>query len=226
MLKWGIGVAAATLATAFAGGAAQAQQSYVAAGIGWTRIDSANTTIENGVSAGNPIVMSFDLDDDWRGSAAYGLDYGSLRFEGELSMTKNEVNTWTSFKPANLTRQADGKVGLISLMANAYWDFDMGPGITPFVGVGGGAMRANVDFAGPRPTAPNAAAVTIVDNDKINIGWQMMAGFSTPIAGNMLLTAQARYFDAGTFDMNDTLGHATDISVKGMSWDAGVRWTF
>lgn len=226
MLKWGIGVAAATLATAFAGGAAQAQQTYIGLGTGWTRIDSANTTIQHGISPGNPIRMSFDLEDDWRGTASYGLDFGSLRVEGEFSMTKGEVNNWSSSNPPNLTRLADGKVGLISLMANAYWDFDMGPSITPFVGIGGGAMRANVDFSGPRPTAPNAGTVTLVDNDKVNVGWQAMAGFSTPIAGNMLLTTQARYFDAGTYDMNDTQGHATDISVKGMSWDVGVRWTF
>lgn len=226
MLKWGIGVATAALATAFAGGAAQAQQSYIQVDAGWTRIDSADVNIQNGISNGNPIRMSVDLDDDWSGSAAYGLDFGALRVEGQFGITQADANSYRSFNPGNLTRPADGSVNLVSGMVNAYWDFDMGPGFTPFVGVGGGAVKAEVEVTAPRPTAPNAGAVSLIDNDATNFGWQAMAGLSFPVSGNMSVVGQFRYFDAGSFSTTDSLGHATNVDIKGSSWDAGVRWTF
>lgn len=226
MLKWGIGVATAALATAFAGGAAQAQQSYVEVGAGWTRIDSADVNITNGISVGNPIVMSVDLDDDWSGHAAYGWDFGALRFEGQLNLTSGDAVGYNSSSPPNVSRPTDGSVNLVSGMANAYWDIDAGPGFTPFVGVGAGMIKAEVEVTGPRPTAPNGASVPLFDNDQTNFGWQAMAGVSVPIAGNMSLIGQFRYFDGGSFDMIDTLGRASHIDIKGSSWDAGVRWSF
>lgn len=226
MLKWGIGVAAATLATGFAGGAAQAQQTYIGLGAGWTRIDTADVEIQNGVSAGNPIIMSVDLDDDWSGHASYGWDFGSLRLEGEFGLTAADANSYSSTRPPNVTRQTDGTINLVSGMLNAFWDFDGMQGITPFVGVGGGPVKAEVEVFGPRPTAPNAGAVSLIDNDELSFGWQAMAGFSVPVGGNMAVTGQFRYFDAGSFGMTDTQGHATNVDIKGSSWDAGVRWTF
>jgi opacity protein-like surface antigen len=226
MLKWGIGVAAATLATAFAGGAAQAQQSYIGLGAGWTRIDSADITIENGVSAGNDIVMTVDLDDDWAGRASYGWDFGTLRIEGEFGMTAADANSYRSTRPPNVTRQTDGTINLVTGMINGYVDFDGGQGVTPFIGAGAGPVKLEVEVFGPRPTAPNAGSVSLIDNDEVNFGWQAMAGFSVPVAANMAVTAQFRYFDAGSFGTTDTLGHATSVDIKGSSWDAGLRWTF
>ncbi len=226
MLKWGIGVATAALATAFAGGAAQAQQSYIEVGAGWTRIDSADINITHGITPGNPIIMSVDLDDDWSGHAAYGWDFGALRLEGQFGITAGDAVGYRTTNPPSLSRQTDGTVNLVSGMANAYWDIDIGPGITPFLGAGAGLIKAEVEIAGPRPTAPNGPAVSLINDDQTNVGWQAMAGFSFPIAGNASFIGQFRYFDGGTFDMTDTLGHAAHVDIKGSSWDAGVRWSF
>lgn len=226
MLKWGIGVAAATLATAFTGGAASAQGTYVALGAGWTRIDSADTRIKHGISPGNDIIMRVDLDDDWSGRAALGWDLGDLRVEGEFGMTAGDTNSYAASNPGNTTRTLDGTVNLVTGMVNAYWDFGNGQSLTPFLGVGAGAVKGEFEFAGPYPSAPNGPIVTFVNNDQTNIGWQAMAGFSVPLGGNMLGTAQFRYFDAGRFSTTDTFGRATAIDIKGSSWDVGLRWGF
>lgn len=226
MLKWGIGVAAATLATAFAGGAANAQGTYISLGAGWTRIDSADTRIKHGISPGNDIVMSVDLDDDWSGRAAFGWDLGDLRIEGEFGMTAADANSYASTNPPAITRRIDGTVNLVTGMINAYYDFGGGQGFTPFVGAGAGLVKGEFEFFGPSPAAPNAAGVQLVDNDETNFGWQAMAGVSVPLTGNMSGMAQFRYFDAGTFSTAGIAGRATTIDVKGSSWDVGLRWDF
>lgn len=223
MLKWGIGVATAALATAFAGGTASAQGSYISLGTGWTRIDSADTRIENAISPGNDIAMRVDTDDDFNGRAAFGWDLGDLRVEGEFGMTAADVNSYTV---GPNTRQLDGTVNLVSGMVNAYMDFGNGQSLTPYLGVGAGAVKGEFEFFGPYPTALNGPGVQIVDNDQTNFGWQVMAGFSVPLTGNMSATAQFRYFDAGTFGTTGYQGRATAIDVKGSSWDLGLRWGF
>lgn len=223
MLKWGLGVATAALATAFAGGAANAQGTYIALGTGWTRIDSADTRIENGNGPNSDIAINVDTDDDFNGRAAFGWDLGDLRVEGEFGMTAADVNSYTI---GVNTRKLDGTVNLVSGMVNAYWDFGNGQSLTPYVGVGAGAVKGEFEFFGPYPSTPVGPSVSIVDNDQTNFGWQAMAGFSIPLTGNMSGTAQFRYFDAGTFSTTGYVGRATTIDVKGSSWDVGLRWGF
>lgn len=225
MLKWGIGVAAATLATAFAGGQASAQ-SYISASAGWNNLDNADTRIENGVSPGTAAVFTINTDENYSGHAAFGYDLGALRVEAEVGMTQNDNVEYNSSTPAAIRRAADGNVTTLSAMANIFYDFDLGGGFTPFVGVGGGFTKADVEFTAPYPTTPNAAAITIIDNDATNIGWQIMAGATIPLTGNMSLTGQYRYYDIGTVDMNDVNGRAAQVDLKGISWDIGLRWGF
>ncbi len=226
MMKWGIGVATAALATAFAGGTAYAQGTYISLGAGWTRIDSADTRIENGISAGNDIAMRVDLDDDFSGRAALGWDLGDLRVEGEFGMTAGDANSYSTTSAGVVSRPLDGTLNLVTGMLNAYWDFGNGQSLTPYIGVGAGAVKGEFEFFGPYPTAPNGPGVAIVDNDQTNVGWQAMAGFSVPLSGNMAATAQFRYFDAGTFSTAGFQGRNTAIDVKGSSWDVGLRWGF
>lgn len=227
MFKWGIGVATAALATMAVSGEAQAQTGYLSAGTGWTFLDNADTRIKNGISTGNDINMTFETDDNINGRAAVGSDLGVLRVEVEVGMASMDVNSYDSRNPPNISRTADGTIGLYTAMANAFWDIDAGMGgLTPFLGVGIGAVQAELEMSGPRPTAPNGPVVSLIDNDQVNLGWQLMGGVSMPVFGNLELTAQYRFFDAGTMDTIDTLGRATGVEIKGSSLDVGIRMPF
>jgi opacity protein-like surface antigen len=226
MLKFGFGVASAALATAFAAGAASAQGSYVSVGAGYTQLDSVDTVIENGVSANTDMNMTFGVDEDYSIRAAYGLVLGTFRVEGEFSYGNYDLHSYDSRVPANVSRTADGSVGMMTAMANGYVDFGDASGFKPYLGAGLGAMRTEFEAAGPLPTAPSGPIVTIVDDDQINLAWQLMAGFSIPLGGNTSLTGQYRYFDAGSYSMTAFAGHASHVDVKGSSLDVGVRIGF
>jgi opacity protein-like surface antigen len=225
MLKWGMSVAGAALATAFVTGSASAQV-YVTGNVGWNQLDRADTTVENGISPGVDMIYKVNTDDNFVGRAGVGLDVGALRFEAEFGMSQNDVSEYTSTAPPNVTLRGDGALQLLTATGNVYYDFDMGGGITPYVGIGYGAFRAELEVSGPRPTAPTGPVVTLLDNDQTNLGWQLMAGLAFPLGGNLTATAGARIFDAGTMDTNDPQGRATHIDIKGSSLDLGMRMAF
>ena len=91
---------------------------------------------------------------------------------------------------------------------------------------GVGIAQVKVEAIGPRPTAPNGPSVTMINDEEIDMAWQLMAGVAIPVGGNLTVTGQYRYFEAGTVDILDTNRRATHVDVKGDGWEAGVRWTF
>jgi opacity protein-like surface antigen len=226
MLKWGMGVAGAALVTAFASGTANAQQAYISGGVGWTSLGNADTRVENGISPGVDMVYKVTTDENLSGRAAFGFDLGNLRVEGEIGMSQNDVSDYQSTSPPNVANRADGALSTLSAMANAYWDFDMGNGVSPYLGIGIGGMQAELSVAGPRPTAPTGPVVTLLDTEQTNIAWQAMAGFAVPVTSQLTATVGYRMFDAGSMDTNDPQGRATHIEIKGQSIDVGLRMTF
>lgn len=226
MLKFGFGVASAALATAFAAGAASAQGSYVSASVGYTQLDNVDTGIEDGISAGNDIFMTFAADEDYNVHAAYGWDLGAVRLEAEAGYANFNVSQYESRNPPNITRPASGSLTSLSLMGNLYYDFGDAGGFAPYLGFGAGAVRTEFEANGPLPTAPAGPVVTIVNDDAINVAWQAMAGLSIPLGGNMTVTGEYRYQDAGSYDLVGFAGHASHVDVKGSSLNVGLRIGF
>jgi opacity protein-like surface antigen len=224
MLKW-VGVAGAALVAAFATGTANAQM-YGTLGYGWSRLDNATTRIENGVSPGVDAVFNLVSGEGYSGRGAIGWDLGAMRIEGEFGVTKHDNDRYDSRVPPNISRDLDGAIDVFTGMINAYYDFNVGPGFTPYIGAGAGVAQVNIEAIGPRPTAPNGAIVTMIKDEEIDAAWQIMGGVAIPVGGNLSVTAQYRYFSAGTVDVLDDQRRATHSDIKGDSWDLGVRMTF
>ena len=53
-----------------------------------------------------------------------------------------------------------------------------------------------------------------------------MAGLSHPLARHLSLTAQYRWFDAGTLHGLDSRGQAATRDVAGHNVDVGLRYAF
>jgi len=125
--------------------------------------------------------------------------------------------------PLAVTATASGDVSSFALMANVWYDFDLGESspIIPFVGVGLGAVNLSVDYSGAAALPPNAGSVigasgtiqnTIAfatDTEEWTWGWQVGAGLAYEFGDGMRLSAQYRYFSTG------------DITVAGQ--DFGVN---
>jgi OmpA-OmpF porin, OOP family len=225
MQRWIFGAGIAMLAGAAATAPANAQV-YAAVGGGWSRLGPAQTQVDNGVSSGVGYSMNVKTGSAASFNGALGFDFGALRLEGEYRHASNGNSRYDAqIGTTGASRPLDGSITTDSLMANIYYDFSFS-GITPYVGAGFGAVKGDVELIGARPTALTSGTVRIVDDANSQFGLQAMAGFAVPLAGNMSLTAQFRYFDDGTLDLHDTLGNATHLELKGDSWDLGLRFGF
>jgi len=185
-------LAAVLAASALAPLEASAQQTsgwYVGGGLG------ANWLRDSDVGGGGVATSKAEFDTGWAGilSGGYGLGNG-IRLELELGYRNNDVD-----KVAGASGRGD--VTQWSLMGNAIYDFATGTAFTPYVGIGLGGVRVDVDgggtFAGGR---------TISDDDTV-FAYQGLLGVAYAIAPQWKLDLGYRYFASAdpSFKTNDNL---------------------
>lgn len=99
-----------------------------------------------------------------------GYKMGNIRLEGALSYLRHSVSS--SILPAGFSADFDA----LALMANGYYDFDMGNSFVPYVGAGIGWLHgwANAAFGG--------ATASAVDNE---FAYQGIVGIDYKIDPNM-----------------------------------------
>lgn len=144
------------------------------------------------------------------GSKTFSGTYAST---APLSLTGSSSAITTA--PFSATAQGDGDVNSFAIMANVWYDFDMGNGspFKPFVGAGVGAVNLSVDYSGMAVLPTNSAgtlatygtyqntAAFATDTDEWTWGWQAAAGLAYEFSGGMRLSAQYRYFSTGDIDV-------------------------
>src|SRR6185437_11570319 len=110
------------------------------------------------------------------------LTYTTSTTDGGVTTLSTSDRSRDSEVPANLRLRA------WSLMANAWYDFDLGLPVTPYVGGGIGLAQVKIsgDLAGRR---------LFEKNDSV-FAWQVGAGVSMPISDTTKLFLDYRYFAA------------------------------
>lgn len=185
-------IAAILAATALVPAELSAQQTngwYLGGGLGANWLRDADVG-GNGVGTAKT-----EFDTGWAGVGAFGYGLGNgIRLEAELGYRKNDVD-----KVAGAN--GGGDVSQWSLMGNALYDFNTGTAFTPYVGVGLGGVRVNVNdgrtFTGGR---------TIDDSDTV-LAYQGIAGIAYSIAPQWKLDLGYRYFASADpeFKTNDNI---------------------
>ncbi len=183
--------------------------------------------------------------------ASVGWGFGNgLRLEGEGSYRLNEVSRVTVGQPSfifpqgsfNISgplgggRNIGGSVGNFALMANAFYDFNLG-WIMPYVGAGIGV--AFVDWDGGRATASDGFGSTFgyrLNGNSTRFAYQGMVGAAIPIAAvpGLALTAEYRYFATTNARVNGTFVTPFEGTTRGSmsvpnqhhSLLVGVRYNF
>ncbi|HTO42312.1 MAG TPA: outer membrane beta-barrel protein [Rhizomicrobium sp.] len=141
-----------------------------------------------------------------------GIEWGSgLRTELELALrqnsSKNRARLRTHFQSQFPTSTEEGatvlatshtsrdevvpahiKLRAWSLMANAWYDFDVGMPFTPYVG--GGIGLAQVQISG------NLDNTNLFEKNDGVFAWQLGAGVSMPVSENVKAFVDYRYFAA------------------------------
>ena len=127
------------------------------------------------------------------GGAALGYRFGGgFRLEGEVSYRYNDWNS-ASTPGTPATTPITGDVEMLGLMANGYFDFDVGSNMALYVGGGVGAAIGWVTLG-----APTLGSVS--SGGKTAFAYQGIAGGSVDVGGGTELFLEYRYF--GTTDFS------------------------
>ncbi|MEL6363435.1 MAG: OmpA family protein [Pseudomonadota bacterium] len=168
----------------------------------------------------------FDYEGGSAVGAAIGYAYGGgLRGELELMNRSNDVDSVLGLGAV------DGETDVTSLMVNAVYDLDIAGGaIVPFIGAGVGYARAKTEISAGAGDTLTALGVSESDGSG---AWQAFAGLAIPLADNLSIAAQYRYFsamDGFDYDNSGVIGAPPAVTVNG-DYDvqtilASITWNF
>jgi OmpA-OmpF porin, OOP family len=222
--------------------AAQAQPIsglYVGAGAG------VNLLQESDVSPAGPIATQFsrtersgtiDFNYGYVGVISLGYGFGNgVRAEIEGSYRQNDVDSISGARGINTPRNSGGTATSYGIMANAFYDFDLGPGsfMTPYVGVGAGYQWHSYDNVRVRENS--GSRFLALDGDDGQFAYQAIVGAAFPISAAPGLAITAEYRFMGTLQQNidvragtaatPTRGSA-DVDNYNHSLLIGLRYAF
>jgi outer membrane protein OmpA-like peptidoglycan-associated protein len=154
-------------------------------------------------------------DDGWLAAAQVGYDMGWLRFELEGGFRQNDTDTVS----LGSTRQRlKGDIGGWYAMANAIVDIDTGTPLTPYVGVGAGAMGLNHDYSSPSFR---------VDDGKTVFAYQAIAGLAWNFSPSVSAHVDYRWFRTLDGSFRDQVSGASYKSnYESHAVMAGLTWRF
>lgn len=141
--------------------------------------------------------------------------------------TFGAIGPTTTSSSTTISIATSGDIETWSLMANLWYDFNLGDSpITPFIGGGIGLAQLNMDYKaqvfapfndGRNPlltnltgTASVSSAIYHVDDDDFAFAYQLGAGLGFSLGNGMMLSAQYRYFATGEVQ----LGTADQVNVN------------
>lgn len=204
----------ATTALALLAGATQAQagEMYVSVfgGANWLNDSSANHTEDTVPSNTDSYRWNTDADTGFVLGGAIGTHLDKwqkgLRVELEASYRRNDVGGgWTLAEDNSSTINTgaiDANMSTFAIMANVWYEHDMGWKIRPYIGGGAGWGRAHFDGAltsGFTSGGEGANGDTTFDVSNDGFAWQLGAGFNYEASPGVDVGLGYRYFSGPDF---------------------------
>lgn len=141
--------------------------------------------------------------------------FNNTRFEFEYYYRNNELDELSAATGGS--SQISDDLTSDSYMINAYYDFDFGTTLSPYVGAGAGITELEL----------NIPSIGLADEDSV-FAYQLMAGVSWAPESllNTALHVGYRYLDASDPDFSTTAGGTLDHEYELHSIEAGARFRF
>lgn len=168
---------------------------------------------------------TFKFDTGFAFSGAVGIAQGPWRAELEIIYQENDFDsatvTATIFGTTiTASGKLEGDTSSLAFMANGYYDIDTGSPVKPYLGLGVGIARVEINdlrIAG--------SSLTPVNVDDTVFAFQAIVGASYEINPNLDLTLNYRYFRTVNPEF-DSGGVTTEAEYQNHSLMAGVRYRF
>ncbi len=194
VLVGGVGLAAVPSAKA---------QWYVSANAGGTILSDADITDTAAIGS---FTGEVGFDTGFGVSGAVGYAYGALRFEGEISYRKNDLDDLqvnsltlggTTISGVLGTFALEGDTTALGFMANGWYDMDTGTPWVPFVGAGLGIAKINIDIESV------AGIPTIYDESDTVFAFQVGAGVGYKVTPTTTVSLSYRFFGTADPEFDD-----------------------
>jgi len=199
----------------FAGNTAQAQDDKMemrGADRGWyiSGLLGAHQTNDSDVE-GSGINVEAEFDWGLAGLVGVGFDYGSnWRAELEAGYRGADIDNVSG-------TSGSGDVDAVSLIANAFYDIDIGSRFEPYIGAGLGLARVSADGASPIST-------TRIDDDDYGYALQAAAGVAYPLNERLKLTVDYRFLSVQDLNYTTDSGVGVDADYNDHSIFVGLRF--
>ncbi len=220
--------------------AARGSGLYLAADLGMAL--SSTSEFESAVTKGQT-----DFDSGLGYSVAVGLGWSALRMEAEASWRRTDVDA-IEFDQLNVdvlsgvnldaiydNIKVKGTRSTLDLMANAWYDLDVGVGFTPYFGGGLGVQYVRYDVDLPLdplriPGLPSGAANVLSglggdDGDWV-LAYQVGAGVGYRVMESLVVHVGYRYMGAGDPKLSWLSGPPVKSEAGNHVFRAGVRIGF
>ena len=224
------------------GGAAAAEGLY--AGLGGGFVFPEDSEINGQATAAFPVPVDATAKSDrgiaFSGAVGYRFAEG-LRVEGELSYRKYDFKTINVREPGGLavllpaavranpafldglrgTKELEGDLRSLTLMANLYYDFDLGLDFEPYVGGGIGLSRVSAEGI--------VSGNKTVDDDDTVMAYQLGAGLGYKVGGSddrpVIFSLDFRHFATADPTFKGALtGTPFDAEIGGNYVGIGLRF--
>ena len=221
---------------------AQAADHYISgmAGISWFQDSELGLPLNIDEAAGAEINLGYGSGLTVAG--AIGCDYGSTRLEAEVGYQNADIEGISATLSDDILFMDEGTYALglegdatvMSLMANGFYDIDLG-GVELYAMAGVGVAQVNFNITGigaadidEMPTASVAQMDNDIDFDAIaldvsetTLAYQVGAGLAIPISDGVMLDARYRYFATTDFTLDTDLIVGKQLGTSGPVIGAG-----
>jgi opacity protein-like surface antigen len=157
---------------------------------------------------------------------AVGCDYGDYRLEAEIGYQQNDIDEVNIINEPEFAVTSgvpsEGNVSVLSLMANGYYDIDLG-GVDLYATAGMGVAQVSFeDFRYGDAIEEDGGSM---DFSETTLAWQVGAGLAVPIGTNISLDARYRYFATTDFSIPQGKSDA-NINIASHNVLLGLRVGF
>lgn len=180
-------------------------------------------------NTGSGVTLTSQFKTGYNVGLVAGEDLGNnWRFEGEFDYRRSDLDKLRVTDATALglgayngaTASAAGHVRVMDLMANGWYDFPLGGGLTPYIG--GGLGVANIKL-----TDVGVEGQPAFVNDSGNfLAYQLGAGVGYDITASTTVSLDYRYFGAANPTFTAVDGTSFDSEASGNNVDLSLRYRF
>ena len=156
------------------------------------------------------------------GALGYKFE-NNIRTEVEFAYRDNKAEKFEYDDFPGSSLDLDGRIRISSIMANAWYDFDITQKLKGHVGGGMGVASVNAKELGTKKVF---GGLSIIDGDDTVFAYQGGAGLSYPVGKSVDMTLDYRVFGTREAQLSKRNGIAGSISPFNHTILAGIRVSF